>query len=204
MEIVTDEPPRPVAVQEEKLPAPVPEVKPAEDAPVVLLRKIPPEPKVKPAEPLKIVPVPEPAPVVKEPTPEKIVTPPIEAAEPPVPANGERELPPVPEAEPTEPQIVEVPVSDLPETRLAFYLHLASYRSAMEVEWGWEDLLITYPDMLEGLGLERTRVDLGSRGIFYRLSAGPLIDKLRADQICRRLEELNQFCQVRIGPRRGS
>ena len=108
--------------------------------------------------------------------------------------------------EPSQQQPVVLRVTETPETagvlpgsRLAFYLHLASYRSAIEVEWGWEDLLVTYPDMLGGLDLETTRVDLGSRGIFYRLSAGPLLDKLRADRICRELANLNQFCEVRIG-----
>lgn len=51
-------------------------------------------------------------------------------------------------------------------------------------------------DQLEGLRPIIRRVDLGTKGIFFRLHAGPVIDKVQADAICRTLSQRGVYCKV--------
>ncbi len=40
-----------------------------------------------------------------------------------------------------------------------------------------------------------TRVNLGKKGTYYRLKAGPLKDAAAAKAMCRKLKRRRQFCQ---------
>ncbi len=73
-------------------------------------------------------------------------------------------------------------------------VHLASYRSIRDAERGWSQLRRAYKAELGGLQSDISKVDLGAKGIFYRLKAGPLADKGEAQAICRKLKRRRQFC----------
>ncbi len=75
-------------------------------------------------------------------------------------------------------------------------VHLASYKNAENAETGWKALMAGNRDQLEGLRPIIRRVDLGTKGIFFRLHAGPVIDKVQADAICRTLSQRGVYCKA--------
>jgi len=74
-------------------------------------------------------------------------------------------------------------------------VHLASYRSMRDAERGWSQLRRAHKAELEGLQPDISKVDLGAKGVFYRLKAGPLVDKGAAQAMCRKLKRKRQFCE---------
>jgi tetratricopeptide (TPR) repeat protein len=74
-------------------------------------------------------------------------------------------------------------------------IHLASYRSRKDAERGWSQLRRAHKAELSTLQSEISEINLGSKGIFYRLKAGPLSDKGVADGLCRQLKQRRQFCE---------
>ena len=51
-------------------------------------------------------------------------------------------------------------------------------------------------DLLEALRPRVQRADLGAKGVFYRLQAGPLADAGRAKGLCETLARRNVRCLV--------
>ena len=49
-------------------------------------------------------------------------------------------------------------------------------------------------DLVGSLGVATERVDLGDKGVFYRIQAGPLADGAEADRICSALRQRNVGC----------
>ncbi|MCH7938085.1 MAG: SPOR domain-containing protein, partial [Proteobacteria bacterium] len=49
--------------------------------------------------------------------------------------------------------------------------------------------------ILGGLEHQVTRVNLGKKGTYYRLKAGPLKDNAAAKALCRKLKRRRQFCE---------
>lgn len=75
-------------------------------------------------------------------------------------------------------------------------VHLASYKNPDNAETGWRALLAANRDQLgEARPLVR-RVDLGAKGVFYRLHAGPLDSRATAEAICRTLTQRGVYCKV--------
>lgn len=101
------------------------------------------------------------------------------------------------------PSVAPVPMSSSPaETGAPVQLsgpqpgvHLASYRSRKDAERGWSQLRRAHKTELSSLQSEITEINLGAKGIFYRLKAGPLTDKRAADGLCRQLKQRRQFCE---------
>ncbi|MDJ0683146.1 MAG: SPOR domain-containing protein [Alphaproteobacteria bacterium] len=75
-------------------------------------------------------------------------------------------------------------------------VHLASYRDPANPDRGWRDLSQRYSGVLGGLQPIVQRVDLGARGVFYRLHAGPVASADQASDICRRLQERGAYCKA--------
>ncbi|MFQ5783269.1 MAG: tetratricopeptide repeat protein [Alphaproteobacteria bacterium] len=76
-------------------------------------------------------------------------------------------------------------------------LHLASFRSAAKAKKGWDEVTAVYPDLLDGLGFESVRVDLGpGMGVFYRVLAGPVASEKRARALCRQFKTRGAFCAL--------
>jgi len=75
-------------------------------------------------------------------------------------------------------------------------VHLASYRQKKVAERGWAELSKRFGSLLGGLVHRVERVDLGnSKGVFYRLKAGPLPSNNAAKDACRQLKAKRQYCE---------
>ena len=73
-------------------------------------------------------------------------------------------------------------------------IHLASYRSTKQAERGWAQLRRAHPDLLGDLNFTVMEINLGSKGIFFRLIAGPVSSNQGAKDICDKLKSRRQFC----------
>lgn len=74
-------------------------------------------------------------------------------------------------------------------------VHLASYRQQGAAERGWAELSKRF-SQLSGLQLSIERVDLGAtKGVFYRLKAGPLPSNGAAVELCGKLKAQRQYCE---------
>ena len=74
-------------------------------------------------------------------------------------------------------------------------IQLGSVRSDAEAHTEWKRLQGRHADVLGGLSLTVTRADLGEKGVYYRLQAGP-VDESRARGICAHLQSQNVGCQL--------
>ncbi len=75
-------------------------------------------------------------------------------------------------------------------------VHLASYRSRKDAERGWSQLRRAHKAELSNLQSEISEINLGAKGVFFRLKAGPLNNKGAADGLCRQLKSRRQFCEA--------
>ncbi len=78
----------------------------------------------------------------------------------------------------------------------AFQIQLASARSEQGAMGEWNRIVGKNKDALAGLTPNVARVDLGEKGVFFRLRAGPLKDKAAADTVCSALGAQNVGCIV--------
>ena len=74
-------------------------------------------------------------------------------------------------------------------------VHLASYRSMKQAEDGWKLIQRRHRTVLKDMEHEVAKVDLGKKGVYYRLKAGPLKSDGEAKQICADLKKRRQFCE---------
>src|SRR5262249_17473711 len=51
-----------------------------------------------------------------------------------------------------------------------------------------------HPDLLGNLSATMVKADLGDKGTFYRIQAGPIADKAQADKLCGQLKPLGIGC----------
>jgi hypothetical protein len=77
-------------------------------------------------------------------------------------------------------------------------LHLSSLRSEAAAKREWSELQQVFPDRLSGMDAEFRRTELGDKGTFYRLLAGPLPSKSAAKEACAALKakDAKQYCRV--------
>lgn len=136
----------------------------------------------------------------------------IEVSEAPLPGEAEPEAAPAEEAadpepqpapeepqqnaaaEPAEPETQEAPAA---AAEGAFMVQLASASNQEAVEREWTRMQERHPEQLGGLSLNVERADLGDRGVFYRLQAGPLSSRDAAESLCAELKAQQQDCLVR-------
>jgi hypothetical protein len=74
-------------------------------------------------------------------------------------------------------------------------VHLASYKSREAADRGWTELKRTHKDLLSTLSADITSINLGPKGTFYRLNAGPLVDRNVAADLCGKLKRRRQYCE---------
>ena len=75
-------------------------------------------------------------------------------------------------------------------------IHLASYKNRANVDGGWRQFVSQNGDLLAGLQPVVRRVNLASKGTFYRLMAGPIGDRGEAQRICKALSARGVYCKV--------
>ncbi|HXZ01207.1 MAG TPA: SPOR domain-containing protein [Stellaceae bacterium] len=141
-------------------------------------------------------PLPRPATVNDSPPPEAPpatpAAPPVVAAIPPAPVTppaAQREAPPAPAP------AAAAPPPALPAAEGKGYrLQLAAVRSPEAARQEWERLKRLHGDVLGALDYAAQRVDLGERGIFYRIQAGPIADAATAERECGELKRRGVGC----------
>lgn len=74
-------------------------------------------------------------------------------------------------------------------------VHLASYRALENAYKGWENLARRNGDLLRGLSPDILRVDLGKKGVYYRLYAVPVAPYAAAVQLCHKLRQRGIYCK---------
>lgn len=74
-------------------------------------------------------------------------------------------------------------------------IHLSSLRSIASAKREWDQLQKAHPRLLGSLAMTVERTDLGKRGVFYRVLAGPLPDRSAASGICAQLKAKKQYCK---------
>ncbi len=74
-------------------------------------------------------------------------------------------------------------------------VHLASYRSVKQAEDGWKLIQRRHRTVLKDMEHEVAKVDLGKKGVYYRLKAGPLDSAAEAKRVCADLKKRRQFCE---------
>ncbi|AJD52010.1 Sporulation related domain-containing protein [Thalassospira xiamenensis M-5 = DSM 17429] len=77
-----------------------------------------------------------------------------------------------------------------------FRIQLASVRDTSGAEAEWKRLSYKNKDLLGSLQMYLKRADLGDKGVFYRLQAGPLPDAAAAETLCRNLKQRNVGCLI--------
>jgi hypothetical protein len=81
-----------------------------------------------------------------------------------------------------------------PAAKGGYRLQVASVRSEATARQEWDRLRRAQKDLLGSLGETVTRTDLGERGIYYRVQAGPIADAANAERICNELKRRNVGC----------
>lgn len=132
------------------------------------------------------------------PAPAPVTAPPPSAA-PPAP-----EPAPAPAAAPAPEPATTVVASAPPAASAApadlaqsYRVQLAAARSEPAIRSEWDRLKSRNTDLLGNLDLQVTRIDLGAtKGVFYRLRAGPLENETAAKALCERLKQRKLGCLV--------
>ena len=97
---------------------------------------------------------------------------------------------------PTDKAAGEGVVSAIPPPQDRFVLHLASHRTQAKAAREWELLTRKFAALLDDLQPIIRSVDLGERGVFYRVQAGPIGSRASARALCRQFKARDQYCQV--------
>jgi hypothetical protein len=77
-----------------------------------------------------------------------------------------------------------------------YAIQLGSVRSRQEANVEWERLRQSHADILGGLRPMVLEADLGQRGMYYRLRAGPITSQNSARQLCNSLVDRKVACIV--------
>ena len=75
-------------------------------------------------------------------------------------------------------------------------IQVGAYRTAAKATTGWNSLVKANKALLGGLSPLVVRADLGSRGVFHRLRAGPVDGPEAAAALCSRLKKRKVGCLV--------
>jgi len=134
-----------------------------------------------------LAPVPAAAAPLAPPAPTAVALPPITAQ--PAPAA----TPPAPIPAPLQPpQTAALPPS-IPVGN-SYRLQIASVKTPAGAKDEWERVKRQNSDLLGSLSFIPERVDLGERGVFYRIQAGPVGDAQEAERLCTMLRQRKVGC----------
>jgi hypothetical protein len=137
-----------------------------------------------------VAPPPEPTTAAVAPAAEAPPAPPVTA--PVVPPVVAAPTPPVAIA--PSPPVAAAPPAPPPQARGAYRLQIGALRSEEAARLEWDRLKRIHGDLLGGMGAVTARADLGERGIYFRIQAGPIADTTKAEKICAELKRRNVGC----------
>jgi cell division protein FtsN len=101
--------------------------------------------------------------------------------------------PPVPSAAPIVPPPA---VAANASVARGFFLQIGAFESEALAEGAWKTFQTRYAEIAAPLAQDVQRADLGQRGIWYRLRAGPFADRASAIAACERLKTRGGNCFV--------
>lgn len=128
--------------------------------------------------------------------PTQVVTPRPEPAQVPTASATAPAKPPAPTPATAATAAVAAPKPATPPPAGATWrVQLGAQREMAAAENDWKRISAKYADVLGGLTPAYERADLGDKGVFLRLQAGP-VTEARAREICDRLKAVNQGCLV--------
>lgn len=137
-----------------------------------------------------------------EPPPAAAPRAPVEPAPVPVPVPAPAPAPAPAQAAPAQPPPVQTAASPPPAppsqpagAGKRVRLQIASVRSEEVARQEFQRLQRRFPSELGSLGLSVERADLGDRGIFFRVHAGP-VEEARAGSICQALKAQSVGCLI--------
>ena len=88
-------------------------------------------------------------------------------------------------------------IKTAPNIESDFVIQLASVRSNEAAKSTWEDVKVKYKNLIKSeLYHDIKTVDLGNKGIYYRLRVAGFKNKEMAKTFCDKLKDLNQACFV--------
>lgn len=139
----------------------------------------------------------------KKPTLTELATKTVPVAKPETPAEAKEEAKPV--EKPAAKEDSKTADSKTADTKAApaaagaaggFYMQLGAFREAPKAQDEWRKLQKKFPQSLSKLSSRVERADLGAKGVWYRLYAGPAPESSARD-ICTRLKADGTGCMVR-------
>ena len=105
---------------------------------------------------------------------------------------------PAPVAEPSPaPAPAPEPTQQAAAATGGYFVQLLSVKDRENAEAAWSKLQGKYPSILGSSSYKVEEADLGDRGVFYRLLAGPVPSDAEASALCGKLEASGQGCLVR-------
>ncbi len=84
--------------------------------------------------------------------------------------------------------------SSIPIGRVQYALHLSSVKSRHDTAREWARLSTINGELLSDMRLHVRKVNIENRGTFYRVLAGSLANRLKAENLCSRIRVKNQYC----------
>lgn len=78
-----------------------------------------------------------------------------------------------------------------------FVVQLASVKSEAKAKDAWARLQKRHSELLGGLDLMLQRADLGDRGVYFRMQAGPFPSHSTAVDMCHQIKAADMDCLVR-------
>jgi cell division septation protein DedD len=103
--------------------------------------------------------------------------------------------PPAPPAVKAEAQVAAVPpAATAPISGKAFKIQLGAVRTEAAARVEWDKLKKSFPSVLGRLSLNVEKADLGQKGIYFRIQAGPFNDRSAADAACAELTKQKTPC----------
>lgn len=153
-----------------------------------------PLPRPTPPEPVAEAPPPPPAQdTAHPPAPAAAPAPTVAAAPAPAPvAAAAPPPPPVPKPAPAPAAAAEPP--PVKAEGKGYRLQLGAVRTPEGAKQEWERLKREHRDLLGALDFSAPRVDLGGRGVFYRIQAGPVANAATAERDCTELKRRGVRC----------
>ncbi len=142
-------------------------------------------------------PLPRPAPAAEVPSPAAASPPVATPLAPAPPSDVATAAPPVPSvAQPLAPAAAATPpaVAAGPVGGAGYRLQLGALRSEESARQEWNKLRKANNDLLGSLTAAWPRADLGERGIYYRIQAGPIADGAAAERLCGELKRRSVSC----------
>lgn len=109
------------------------------------------------------------------------------------------EIPPAPPAQPAQAAAPAKPVPLTPPAPAAtgpLRVQIAATKDEPSARAEFARLQKAHADLLGNLSATVVKADLGDKGVFYRIQAGPIADKAQADKLCAQLKPLGIGCIV--------